>query len=393
MMKILYMTQLYPPLVYGGGEYVFAKWAQELTRRGHDVSVITQKTVGTQSFEKLDGVDVYRVGPEILYKGALYNIGIAKNLGFIVNAIRTAHRSAPDFDILHSNTYMPSIAGEIVAHRQGRPHVMTVHDVFTGQRSAFSKQWKNRNELSPTVKLAGSLVEKFVLSLNVEKVHTVSDTSRNDLIKAGIPSARIAVIPNGIDPVEYRSPAAKIPHLISYVGRLVFYKNLDTVIKAFRKVCDSIPQARMVIAGRGPFEKDLKMLADELSLQSNVVFAGQISNEEKVRLFTQSQLTVQPSIMEGFGITIIESFCCGTPVIASNVPPLPELVHDGVNGATLDPFCVEAWAKTLCHYLENPGICVSQGQAGRRIAAENYTITEAVDLLERLYHQVISGHP
>lgn len=269
-MKILFLTQLYPPLVYGGGEYIFAKWAQEFARRGHDVCVITQKIVGTVSFETVNGVSIHRVGPEIRYKGALYNIGIGKNLGFVAAALRKIPKLVADFEIVHSNVYMPSIAAQIAARRLRRPHIMTVHDVFTRHDSAFIQEWAQRNNLNRMVKWAGTLVEKRVLDLDVTRIHTVSETSRIDLIKAGIRSDRISVIPNGIDPKEYRFEGNKRPLQIAYVGRLVFYKNLETVIKAFRQVCDRVSGARMVIAGGGPSENDLKELVAHLHLQSNI---------------------------------------------------------------------------------------------------------------------------
>ena len=85
-MKILYLTQLYPPMLYGGGEYIFSKWAQEMANRGHTICVITQKVKGTKDFEVLNGVNVYRILPEIKYRGSLYSIGLAHNLGFLLSS-------------------------------------------------------------------------------------------------------------------------------------------------------------------------------------------------------------------------------------------------------------------------------------------------------------------
>ena len=107
-MKILYLTQLYAPLVYGGGEYIFAKWAEEMARRGHEISVITQKINGTHEYERLNGVDVYRIKPEIKYKSALYNIGIKQNIGFLFNTLFKAKKLALKIDLIHSNTFTPS---------------------------------------------------------------------------------------------------------------------------------------------------------------------------------------------------------------------------------------------------------------------------------------------
>ncbi len=70
-MKILFVSQLYPPLVYGGGEYIFSKWAEELVKKGHKVTVITQNLKGSPKNEKINGVNVLRVGPKIEYKNRI----------------------------------------------------------------------------------------------------------------------------------------------------------------------------------------------------------------------------------------------------------------------------------------------------------------------------------
>lgn len=392
-MKILFLTQLYPPLVYGGGEYIFAKWAEELAGRGHDISVITQKISGTASFEVLNGVNVHRIGPVIQYSGALYNIGLFQNFGFMINAISMAVRLAGRFDVLHSNTYTPTFAAEVASRLRRRPHLMTIHDVYNQTDKDFWRKWTTQQGIGTMAKYAGALVERMVLKLPSTMVHTVSQTSRKDLIAAGVAPEKIALIPNGIDPMQYRSDHPKKPFQLAYIGRLVFYKNVDTVLKAFKGVCGRIPSARFLIAGTGPHEKHLKELTSSLGLNGNVSFLGKITDQEKTDLLTESQFTVQPSIVEGFGITVIESFCCGTPVISSNVMPLPELVVDKQTGCTLDPFDEVAWEKCIDSYLQDPLRCITEGNAGRRLVDKRYTIARVVDQLTELYSRLHPNKP
>jgi glycosyltransferase involved in cell wall biosynthesis len=272
-----------------------------------------------------------------------------------------------------------------------RPHLATIHDVYLQTDNEFWKKWSSQREVSFLAKTAEHFIEKIVLRLPVKKVHTVSRTSKNDLVKTGIAPDRIAVIPNGINPSEYQTTSTKKSLQIAYIGRLIFYKNLDTVIKAFRKVCDQHPESRFYIAGKGPYEQSLKKLTRELNLQDNVFFLGRIMDQDKVKLLAESQLMVQPSLVECFGITVIESFCCGTPVLASNVMPLPELVKDGENGgATLPPFDERAWSDALLDYLQDSEKCRQQGENGKRLVAEKYTISKVVDRLEDLYREMIS---
>ncbi len=389
-MKILYLTQLYPPLVYGGGEYIFAKWAEELASRGHDVSVITQKISGTESFEVLKGVKVHRIGPVIQYTGALYNIGLLQNLGFMINAVAMASRLAGGFDVIHSNTYTPTVAAEVASRLRGLPHLMTIHDVYNQTDKDFWKKWTSQQDIGTIARYAGALVEKIVLKLPSTMIHTVSQTSKKDLVAAGVAPDKIALIPNGIDPAQYRSDHPKKPCQIAYIGRLVFYKNVDTVIKAFKGVCEQMPSARFLIAGTGPREEYLRELTANLSLEHNVTFLGKITDRQKVDLLTESQFTVQPSLVEGFGITVIESFCCSTPVLSSNVMPLPELVVDNATGFTLAPFDVRAWETTMTTYLNDPDRCIREGLASKKMVDASYTIHRVADRLLELYLHIRS---
>ena len=388
-MRILYITQLYPPMLYGGGEYIFSKWAEEMASRGHDIVVITQKIEGTPKAELINGVKIYRIPPEIQYRGALYSVSPFQNFGFLLHATLHALKIAKNYDLIHSNTFVPTLAAEAVGRLLGKPHIATIHDVYLQTSKEFWEKWSSQKDVNFIAKNAGHLIEKLILKLKPSKIHTVSLTSKRDLIKTGIKESLISVIPNGINMAEYRIPAGKNPFQVSYVGRLIFYKNIDTVIRAFKRVVEQLPEATLIIAGKGPYEQNLKDLTIQLGLQRNIIFTGRISDDEKVRLLSESQVMVQPSLVEGFGITVIESFACSTPVLASDVMPLPELVHRGENGMTITPFDKDKWADHMLDYLKSPEKCRVQGAKGKKNVKQKYTIEKVVDGLEDLYHSVL----
>src|SRR5205814_9082025 len=121
----------------------------------------------------------------------------------------------------------------------------------------FWSEWmaKLNDGLPAYTSTLAKLLERIVLRLDVSAFHTVSEASREDLVRFGVDSRRISVIPNGIDPADYRvepeTGRDSMPSAV-FVGRLVFYKNLETVIRAFTKVGRTIPDARLEIVGHGP---------------------------------------------------------------------------------------------------------------------------------------------
>jgi glycosyltransferase involved in cell wall biosynthesis len=388
-MKILYFTQLYPPMLYGGGEYIFSKWAERMAKKGHDVTVITQKIVNTKSNEILNGVKVFRIPPAIKYSGALYSISLLKNLIFLFYLLLKGVTISRGCDLIHSNTFVPTFAAEIISKLTGKPHISTIHDVYFQTNKKFWENWSHQSNVGSFSKWSGQFIEKMILKLKPSLIHTVSETSKNDLIKAGKKRDDIAVVPNGINIDEYQIKAAKKPFQFCFIGRLVFYKNIDIVIKSFKNIVDALPEARFIIAGRGPCENELINLTKELNLENNISFIGRITHAHKLKLLAESQLMVQPSLVEGFGITIIESFACGTPVIATNIMPLPELVRDGENGVTIDPYDTQKWSHFIKQYLLNPDKCREHGENGKKMVMDKYTIERITDKIEKLYEYII----
>ena len=129
-------------------------------------------------------------------------------------------------------------------------------------------------------------------------------------------------------------PGAKNPsyQFVLYVGALDWRKNVGAVVDAFAKLPDDLRrEVRFVLAGDHPqvLLDVIKSRWDDAGLPSNNLLAlGHVSDRDLVHLYGQARLLVQPSIMEGFGLTALEAMTCGTPVIGSSQGALPEIVAD-----------------------------------------------------------------
>lgn len=385
-MNILFFCQLYPPAIYGGGEYIFFQYAKELAKRGHNVISIAQRLKGTLAFEELEGIKVFRTGSSIEYNGVL-PVSMKRNTDYLLSSISKGIKILLKnrVDVIHSNTYIPALAGGICANIFKKPHIVTFHDVYFLRRESFWENWSSQSNSSTLVSIAGSSVEKILLKLPNTVYQTVSETSKEDLIYSKVKD--VMVIPNGIDTSEY---ASDIPNnsqscQIIFVGRLVFYKNLDTIIKAFQKVILKIPKAKLIVVGDGPMKRSWSDLVNHLGLNNSVSFAGNIPHEKKVALLKQSSFLVFPSVVEGFGIVILEAFACSKPVLVSDVKPLTEIVENDVDGCIVPPFDTEAWAKKIIDLLSAPEKTIEMGTHGREKLEKNYTIPKVVDRLEELY--------
>ena len=122
---------------------------------------------------------------------------------------------------------------------------------------------------------------------------------------------------------------------------------MDVAIKAFALVAAVMPSAKMAIAGSGESESSLKKLVKQLELEDKVSFLGKISETEKQQLYASRWVAIQPSMVEGWGITVIEANVQSTPVVASDVKGLRDSVRHKETGLLIEAGNVQAFASGL----------------------------------------------
>jgi len=387
-MKILYFTQLFYPKIFGGGEYLFYQWSKELKKKGHQVFVIAQNLQDTKSYETIDRIKIFRVGSKISGSGTL-PIGIGQNLSYLFSSYFKGIKVIKEhkIDLIHSNTYIPVISAQWCSNKTKIPHIATVHDVYLTSKKDFWKNWSNQQKTSSLTKCLGPYIEKKIVKTNVTLFHTVSEQSKSDIESLGT-TKKIAVIPNGIDPSIYENGKTSENQII-FIGRLVFYKNLEVVIDAFSKVITKIPDVKLVIIGDGPMKDSLVKKTKSLKLQDNIIFKGNVSEQEKIKLLQQSQVLVNPSLVEGFGIVVLEEFASSKPVIVSDSKPLSDLVDDSVDGFVVSSTNSSAWAEKIVELLSNPDKGKKMGEEGRKKVVSKYNISKLSDDLISLYEEVL----
>jgi glycosyltransferase involved in cell wall biosynthesis len=182
---------------------------------------------------------------------------------------------------------------------------------------------------------------------------TVSESSKHDMEKLGIGRAGITIINPGVSLGEFIPGKKALMPTILYLGRLKEYKSIPVLLEAFQKVKDEVVGPRLVIAGEGDEFEKLRLLAKRLGLNGSVSFLGRVDEKSKIELMQQAWVFVNPSLMEGWGITSIEANACGTPVIASDVPGLRDSVKDPQSGFLVEHGQVEALAEKIILLLND----------------------------------------
>ena len=175
--------------------------------------------------------------------------------------------------------------------------------------------------------------------------------------------------------------------VILCTGELNENKNQSTLIRAAAMLKDKIPDLKVLLAGNGPKEQELRGMIDALGLQDNVRLLGYRTDLERVT--PAVDLVVSCSLREGMPLNIIEAMLCKKPVVASHNRGHDELVEDDVTGALLSPYDAEGFAKAILGFASDPAVCREMG--GRAAAiAERYSVANVSDELIE-YFSAYSG--
>lgn len=212
--------------------------------------------------------------------------------------------------------------------------------------------------------------------IGVHRFIALTEFARNLFIQGGLPTDRIVVKPNFCSP----GPASADGHRSGalFVGRLSREKGVATLLSAWK----SIPNG-LSLAGSGPY-------AAEENLGPHVTFLGALDSETVAREMRKAQFLVMPSeCFEGFGMVIVEAFAAGSPVLASRLGAMAEIVKDGVTGLHFEagnPRDLAAKARWL---FEHPDQCRRMGLNARAEYERKYTPERNYEMLMDIYEQAI----
>ena len=382
-MRALILTNEFPPEIYGGaGVHV-----DELTRHLRPLIELDVRTFGTNS-ESSGGWRVAGYQPvHDLTKtderlrpmlGAL-----SRDLAMVADPVTA--------DVVHVHTWYTHLAGLLVRLAYGMPLVLTVHSLEP------LRPWK-REQLGGGYDVS-TWVEKTAIE-SADAVIAVSQGTRADVLRLfDVPDERVHVIYNGIDAEFYRrvdeSDALdrhgidrSVPYVL-FVGRITRQKGIIHLVRAIRHLD---PGIGVVLCAGQPDTPDIAREMEEgvraaQAERPNVVWIGEMISREEVRqLYSHAAVFCCPSVYEPFGIINLEAAACETPVVASAVGGIPEVVVDGETGllvpvelqledpmSPIDPDRFELnLAGAINALMADPAAREAMGRAGRRRAVDRF---------------------
>jgi glycosyltransferase involved in cell wall biosynthesis len=254
-----------------------------------------------------------------------------------------------------------------------------------------------RKALRGAEKLYYTTFAKFFVKKSTSVI-TDSQHAKSEIINTWkIDPKKIVVIPLGlanrykpikdVDDLKVVQKKFNLPRkFIFYLGNFKPHKNVKSLVKAFKKIEDKFPDYKLVLAGTlDEHGMKLKNFVENIGIAERVVFTNTIrENDSPEALLSLAEVFVFPTLYEGFGLPPLEAMACGTPVVASNLTSVPEVVGD--SGITVNPLDVEEIGKAISSLLENPEkkkILSNKGLERAKLFRESHTT-------KKLYEHIIT---
>jgi glycosyltransferase involved in cell wall biosynthesis len=213
-----------------------------------------------------------------------------------------------------------------------------------------------------------------------------------ELVNLGIPKNRIVYLPNSVDTNFFKPGKNKEENLLLYVGRITELKGLHLLIEALKYLKKNV---RLVIIGppdwnTSYYQKLLNTFERENAKgKHKISYLGAMEQSEIVKWYQKASLFILPSFVEGFPVTVLEALSCGTPVVATNVGGIPEVIQNNETGILIPPSNPVSLAKAIDHLLENEDIRLEMTRRGREKVQKQYSLENACKKLRLIYKQLL----
>jgi glycosyltransferase involved in cell wall biosynthesis len=308
----------------GGAEMYYHEIFKRLVSKGYQITVLAHSFDGAPREEIVDGLRTIRIGTKLLFN---------------FSAVLYVNKHQHEYDcIIEDLNKIPFLTP--LYTKKKRLHL--VMHFFKG--SIF-------HEAFFPLALYVYVMERCVsFFYKKEKFVAISGSTRDETVDFGIDAKNIEIVEPGIDTSFFKPTQPKSdPPVISYVGRLMKYKNVQFIIQALPELRKLVPGVVFEIGGTGDYKDELLRIAKNEGVADAVKFLGRITEEEKRDMLSRSTLFVNPSLKEGWGINNIEANLCKTISLSNNVPGLKDSVIDNVTGllyenGNIDDFCRKAYS-------------------------------------------------
>jgi len=357
-MRVCFVNSL---RTFGGGERWLLEAAEGLASRGHEVTVAARVESALATRARHAGYDTLEV--------PMRGDGDPMSIFPLANWLRSTRA-----DVASVNVQRAVRIGAVAAAMAGVPGVV-----------------ERRGLLFP---VKPSAINRFTYRRLVSRVIANCGAIADDLAAGGVvPAERIVVIPNGIEPERVSAGAgeelraelcleAGTPTVV-VIGRLVPDKGHEVALEAFAKIVEREPRAQLLVVGAGKLRHQLREMASKMLPEGSWRFLGHRSDVDAV--LAAGTVVLVSSFREGMPHVVLEAMAAGTPIVATGVAGIPEMLRDGQDGLLVEPGDVDATAAAVLRLLDDRESADAMAASARRRVLAEFSLETMIDRVESCF--------
>ncbi len=410
-LKILLVSEYFPPKIFGGGEISAWLLAKNLAKVGDmDISVLTSHFPELKKFEEKEGVKIYRnleTGETPSSAGGSFS----RRTRFPSSLKKELERISANYDVIHFlNT------SSIIEVKTKAKKVATINSYgnFCPKSNLFYKEKGvcegcNFSKFIPCLLSSGYMGKvklRWYLKYNpffwlvsyqnykkrknalssIDQFIAISEFTKEQLLRGGVLEKKIEKIPNLVEIREAKEeyPLEKNGVKVTYLGVLEKIKGVSLLIRAFNEIK---VKATLLIVGEGSERKNLEKLADD-----RVRFLGKVNYGVTSSIYQQSDIIVLPSLWpEPLSRVLLEALYFGNPIIATKVGGNLECIVEGENGFLVNPKVREIQEK-LESLSKNKELREKMGKKGKELFQRKFNSEKIIKNIRKFYAGVVKGN-
>ncbi len=384
-LRVLMVARLFLPWI-GGTERQAIRLAKELINEGIDVQVLTGRWIrGTTRRETIEGVEIFR--NHTLWE--FFGIRGARKFGgylYILTLLWQLWRRRHAYDIIHVHALNYHTFAAVLAGRWLRRPVVT--------KLANSGAASDIEKMRAGQQLALSHL-MLPMALRSDRFVAVNQAVVRELAAAGVPTGRIARIPNGVETSRSSLETTYQLHdpvRLIFVGRLHEQKGVDVLLRSLSQLRVLRPEERLSLrlVGDGPFRARLVSLAQQMGVSANVEFVG--ARDDVAELLDGSDVFVLPSRAEGLSNALLEAMSIGLPVVASRIPGNEDVIDHDHNGLLFTANDPTALASELMRLIDDARLREAIGRRALLTIEERFGMSRVARHYIQLYEELMLAY-
>jgi len=322
--------------------------------------------------EEIDGITVFRI-PGLNWLPITHSY---RNT-FGVNLIPSKFTGIlKDYDLIHFHEL--DFSFPLFSCLTRKPKIIHLHGGIDFSRGGNPKNY------GAIVPILLKYLPDFYISVSRQLIR--------DLAFFDISREKIEYLPNAVDTELFAQPRQKEDNLLLFVGRITFGKGLHVLLEALKYVKSPV---RLVIIGPSHWEVDYYQNLERQIEKENqkgkheIRCLGPMEQADLVKWYQKASIFVLPSLLEGFGIVLLEALSCETPVVATSVGGIPEIVKNHQNGILAPPNKPRELAEAIQYLLDNGDVRTRMGKEGRKTVISKFSLKVIVERLQGIYKDVL----